>query len=135
MHQHASQIHYLVIDDLILMKKILNRDDDQTLRFHKLEQIPMKYVIDEYDDDLEEQNKILTRILAKSPNLKRIFEGHGRFSASELEIIPEEYYGLVGNLSLDPETDEREELLESFLEKRPKLRKLTVTDCGHCSDT
>ena len=116
----SSEIQYLEIENLDLIKEILDRDDDLTLMFPELEELTIERA---YDG--EQDQEILIRMLEKSPKLKHIFVEEGCI----WQIIPKEYYGLARNLcfgSLHSCEERERKLFESFLNKKRKLRKLKI---------
>ena len=117
--KQANQIQYLKVYDLLAMKEILDRNDDQCFKFPGLKELTIT-LLPRYE---EADKKVLINMVRLSPNLKIILVEDGDI----FDIIPEEHFGLVGNLNLDLELlDRHRKLLERFLQHNAKLRRLTI---------
>ena len=129
---HASEIQELTVCSVLLLKFLLN-SSDQHLFFPKLEEISIGSKIS-YNKTV--QKNIIRSLHAKAPRLVKIFA-----DSPSLKILPEEFYGLLGNLTFY-EDDEFEEdqffverllLFRHILDQRPKLRQLHIFEAREAS--
>ena len=120
---HASELKHLTAHSVLLLKSLLSNSSGQPATFPKLEEINVSEM-DPFDPT--EQRNILRSLHAKSPNLRTIFVD----DTNSLGIIPEEFYGLVGNLEFfDDEVFSEEFLFRQIVAKKPKVRELTIYEC------
>ena len=112
------------MQSVLLLEHVLLLND-QPPNFPNLETFSISKA-ELYDEKL--QKIILKDIFATSPNLKKIFLDDW-LDPVPLEIIPEQYYALLGNLEITFDDDFQEGgVLRNILDKKPKLRQLMICE-------
>ena len=115
------------MQSVLLLEHVLLLND-QPPNFPNLETFSISKA-ELYDEKL--QKIILKDIFATSPNLKKIFLDDW-LDPVPLEIIPEQYYALLGNLEITFDDDFQEGgVLRNILDKKPKLRQLMICEPLH----
>ena len=123
--QHASQIKYLRIQCLLLLQDVLTDDDPS---FANLEEVFVFGVIQPMKSRMQ-QKRILRRLIAKSPNIKKVYVN----DPLSLETIPEEYYCLAGSLvfwvdNLFEYEGTQSKLLPVFVGENPNITELVIEE-------
>ena len=121
---HMRYNNYLTTDALHYLRELVIQDKPPY--FPHLEEICLTAV--SYDHSLQ---NILRNLRTKSPNLKKIFIE----SSSTLRNIPEELYGLVGNLEILPYWVFSDEYpFKQVAHNNPQLRQLDVYETREGDD-
>ena len=116
----SSEIQYLKIRRFYFLKEILVKN---SLNFPKLQVLTIADLPDK--DEFIWHKPVLSMLQAKSPNLNKIYVDN----VWNLDVVPEEQYGLLGNLKLFLNVVFHEHsLYPAIVAKKPKLRELSICE-------